>query len=362
MKDNRIILVVILVFVGLLQGCASTAPKIDAGPVFWPSLPAQPHIQYLTGISDSVEIEGKKAGFSLVLTGKENQTFIKKVGKGSGITTHAGKLYIASTGFGQVVVIDIVNKTFEYLKGSVGSGKLKKPVNTAVDDQGNIYVVDTGRGQIVVFDSAGNYLRTFGKFDQKSRIVDVDVYGNSVFALDSRLGIIHVLDTETGEELKAFGHENADVKNNLALPYAMTIDPQGFIYVTNQGSGRVLKFDINGNFIDGMGRLGSSFGEFARPRGIAVDSGNQIYVADAGLSNVQVFDKEKRLLGFFGTSGLPSGSLNMPAGIAVTKDNLDYFQKMAAPGFKLEEVIYVVNQYTSPINPAISVYGYGSMQ
>ena len=96
--------------------------------------------------------------------------------------------------------------------------------------------------------------------------------------------------------------------------------------------------------------------------GIAIDEEGQIYVADAGFSNVQVFDKTFRLLGVFGMPGLPAGSLNLPAGIAVTRDNLDYFQKFAVPGFKLEEVIFVANQFITPINPAISVYGLGKME
>jgi hypothetical protein len=51
--------------------------------------------------------------------------------------------------------------------------------------------------------------------------------------------------------------------------------------------------------------------------------------------------------------------LNLPAGIAVTKDNLQIFQQQAAPGFQLEKVIFVLNQYGKP---SISVYGLGEMQ
>jgi DNA-binding beta-propeller fold protein YncE len=355
-------LVKVLSLVALLCSCAKAPPKIDYGPAFWPSPPAEPRIQYLTGITDSVDIEGEKTGFSLIVTGREDPSYIKRIGKASGITAHDGKLYVSSTGFGQLVVIDVVNKSFDYLKGNTGAGKLKKPVNSTLDEQGNIYVVDTAREQIVVFDSAGNYLRAFGSFGENSRIVDVAVYGGKVYALDTRANLIRVLDPATGKELKTFGGNESEAKNNLAIPFAMTMDGAGGIYITNIGNGRVLKYDIDGNFLDGFGRIGDSFGEFTRPRGVAVDSLGQVYVVDAGFSNVQVFDKEKRLLGFFGTPGLPAGSLNLPAGIAVTTDNLEFFQKMTAPGFQVEQVIFVVNQYTSPINPAISVYGFGSMK
>ena len=80
---------------------------------------------------------------------------------------------------------------------------------------------------------------------------------------------------------------------------------------------------------------------------------------DGGQQNVQVFNETGRILVFFGDPGLLRGSLNLPVGIAVTKDNLDYFQKMAAPGFVLEAVILVTNQYGAE---KVSVYGLGQMQ
>jgi hypothetical protein len=51
--------------------------------------------------------------------------------------------------------------------------------------------------------------------------------------------------------------------------------------------------------------------------------------------------------------------MNLPTSIAVTRDNLEIFQKYAAPGFKLSHVIIVANQYG---NDKLAIYGLGKME
>src|SRR6266568_1122891 len=87
---------------GLLAGCAKKAAG-PVGPVFFPPPPDEPHLQFLTGISDSTDIEGKATKFSLVLTGSEKAGVVKKIGKAYGVTARNGKLYVCSTGGAQVI-------------------------------------------------------------------------------------------------------------------------------------------------------------------------------------------------------------------------------------------------------------------
>jgi len=357
-----------LLLAAFLSGCATQTGcnYLSDNPIFFPPAPDEPHIQYLTGINSSDDIgpEKKKSGMSLLLTGNEKTEVIKKLGKAYGITAYKGKLYVAEGMNGRISIVDPVKGTIESPKGlEIPKGALKYPVNSALDDEGNLYVADTARREIVVYDPAGNYLNAFsGNFAPKSKIVDVGISNGKLFALDFGTGRIRVLDRKTGIQAAEFGFIEKEGQS-LRLPGNFGFDPAGNIYVTNLGSNMVLKYDQDGNFLGSFGGAGDIIGNFAKPKGVTVGAGGLIYVADGGTNVVQVFNDKFRPLTYFGWPGLPKGSLNGPAGIAVSADNLEYFQKYAAPGFKLEGVIYVVSQFGQEFCiPRISVYGIGLMQ
>ncbi|HBG06624.1 MAG: hypothetical protein A2075_18460 [Geobacteraceae bacterium GWC2_58_44] len=348
----------VLLLACLFSGCAGKLAG-PASPVFFPPPPDDPHIQFLTGISSSTDLAEKQSEMSRLLTGG-SQTVIR-IGKPYGVATHKGKVYICDIGAAQVVVVDFANKTMKNLNEEPGAAELKKPIGITVDEDGNVYVADNGRKDIAVYGPDGKYLRSMGRDLQHTSIIGVAAHKQYLMALDNRQGKIFVMDRKSGELLTTIG-ENVDRTKNMALPNGITVDSNGNIRVVNMGNGKVKEYDIDGHLLSEFGQLGDRPGEFTRPRGVAVDESGQIYVVDAGHQVVQVFNNERRILGYFGKPGLPAGSLNLPAGIAVTKDNLDLFQKMAAPGFKLEEVIFVVNQYASPINFSLAVYGLGEME
>lgn len=350
-------LMLVSLLVSALAGCAGKSASV--GPVFFPPPPEEPHIQYLTGVSSSSDLKDDKASFSKLLVGGAET--ITRLAKPYGLVEHKGKLYICDVGAGQVVVVDFVNKTMKNFVDERGTGRLKKPISVAVDEDGLVYVADTARKDIAVYDPNGKYLKSYGQTFEHQSIIGVAIHGDDLFALDNRLGLIFVLDRKTGELQVTIGN-NPDRSKNMALPNGMGVDSKGMIRVVNVGNGTVKEYDRDGNMLSVFGRIGDAPGEFTRPRGIAVDDEGQIFVVDAGHQVVQVFNENRRILGYFGQPGLPAGSTNLPAGVAVSKQNLDFFQKLAAPGFKLREVIFITNQYSSPINHSLAVYGLGEME
>ncbi|BCR03995.1 hypothetical protein DESUT3_10640 [Desulfuromonas versatilis] len=336
-----------------LQGC-STAPKVGSEAVFFPPAPNPPRIQYLTSINDSTDIQGKSSQFSLVAFGGQDTEKLKGLYKPYGILSHGGKIYICDIGAGNVIIIDPAEKKFDFLKGNYSLGKLKKPANVAIDKEGLMYVADAARKEIVVFNPQGDYVTAFGK-SLAMKPADVAVDDDILYVLDISQHEIKLLDRKTGDYLRSIGRR-IDGQDGIALATNMCLDKDGFIYVTNLGSGKVLKMDRDGHILMTMGQLGDFVGQFARPKGITVDDKGRIYVVDNGHQNVQIFNSQSRILAFFGDPGLPKGSLNLPIGITVTTDNLDFFRKYADPSFELESLILVANQYGES---KISVYGLG---
>jgi DNA-binding beta-propeller fold protein YncE len=237
-------------------------------------------------------------------------------------------------------------------------------VNLGLDDEGYLYVADTGRRDIVVYDPAGNFRTAFANktYDPNSKIVDVKVFKGKLFALDYGTSRIRVLDRKTGEQTAEIGFSE-DPQKTLRLPGNFIFDAKGNMYATNIGSNKVMKFDLDGNLLGSFGGIGDQIGSFAKPKGIAVDDTGYIYIVDGGTNLVQMFNDQFRPLTFFGWPGLPFGSLNGPAGITVTTDNVEFFQKYAAPGFKVEKLIFVVSQFGQEFCvPRLSVYGLGQMK
>lgn len=338
------------------QGCAGKVGSV--GPIFFPPPPDDPHIQYLTGVSNSQDLASQNRLSSIVTGGSVRVT---RLAKPFGLTTHNGKVYVADVGAAQVIVVDFVNKTMENLIDEHGSGKLQKPIDVAVDEDGYVYVADNGRKDIAVYSPQGKFVKSYGQGLKYNAMVGVRVYKNYLLALDNRMGKIFIMDRKTGELISTIG-DSPDKSKNMALPNGIGVGPTGNIRVGNMGNGSVKEYDLDGNLLSTFGKLGDAPGMFTRPRGLDIDDQGQVFIVDAGHQVVQVFNEKNRILGYFGQPGLPAGSLNLPAGVAVTKDNLAYFQQFAAPGFKLQEVIFVTNQYSSPINHNLAVYGMGEME
>ena len=100
-------------------------------------------------------------------------------------------------------------------------------------------------------------------------------------------------------------------------------------------------------------------GHFARPKGIAVDREGRIYIVDAAFENVQTLNNDGTPLMFFGQPGDRRGNINLPTDIVIDYDNLEYFQRYAEPGFKLEYVVLVASQFG--INKVVA-FGFGKME
>ncbi len=343
--------------VGII-GCAETRVSGPSGPVFFPPAPNPPRVQYLTRISSSRDIDDKQlTGLSLVAVGDTRAEKVKPIIKPFGITFHDRKIYLCDTTAAQVIIIDPARKTFDFLKGNYSFGKLKKPINLELDQEGNLYVADTMRREVLVYGPSGNFLRAYGK-SLGMKPVDVAIDGDFLYVLDIKNHEIKILDRRDGKLLRRIGKE-AGGKYLLSMPIGLALGPKGSLYVTNMTTGKVVNLDRDGHLLGEFGKLGDGFGQFGRPKGIAVDQQRRIYVVDAAHQNVQIFNRQGRLLMFFGDPGLPFGSLNLPADITVTASGIDLFQKYIDPSFAAENLIFVTSQFGAA---KISVYALGQLK
>ncbi|MXZ09069.1 MAG: 6-bladed beta-propeller, partial [Gemmatimonadetes bacterium] len=78
------------------------------------------------------------------------------------------------------------------------------------------------------------------------------------------------------------------------MPWGLTVDELGDVYVADWRNDRIQKFTADGEFIFAFGKSGSGNGELNRPTDVAVDEHGDIYVADSGNDRVQLFNSESR--------------------------------------------------------------------
>jgi hypothetical protein len=78
-----------------------------------------------------------------------------------------------------------------------------------------------------------------------------------------------------------------------SLPYAIEImtEPSGeeFLWIADGGTGRMLKYDMDGNYLYGWGTPGNEYGHFNGPHSITTDQEGNLYIAEVFAGRVQKF-------------------------------------------------------------------------
>ena len=335
----------------LLTGCA-THRKAPKNYTFFPAPPDEPRIQYLTGFSSEQELGGS-SWFQDFVLGTDQSA--QPMSKPYGVTVQKDTLYICDTGPSILEIVNLSKLKVNHF-GSGGEGRMRMPINSAVDDAGKRYVTDTVRGQVLIYAADDTYLGAIGK-KEEMKPVGIVAAKDRLYVSDLKNHTVRVYDPSTRELLFSIPRDGADEKSRLFSPTNLALDGQGRIYVSDTGGFFVKVFDADGHFVKQIGEAGLGIGHFALPKGIAVDRETRLYVVDAATQVVQLFDGDGRLLMFFGdTAQGGEAATYLPAGIAVDYDNVRQFQKYAAPGFKIEYLIFVTNQYGKH---KVNVYGFG---
>ena len=188
---------------------------------------------YATTVSDHRVHKLSECGQSIKVVGQ----FGKKNGEfnfPNGLrVSKKDELYVCDSGNNRIQVFNLGLKfKRSFGKKGTGKGQFDFPSDVDFDTNGCIYVVDNGNGRIQVFTHNERHLQTIGnqkpistKFDP----VRILVNNNHLYITDYYNHYIVVL-TITGEIVTKFGGEF------LCEPEGITVDSDGFVYVTSHHS------------------------------------------------------------------------------------------------------------------------------
>lgn len=340
----------------LVAGCAEVPhapPAAALQAVFYPPPPDLPRIQHLATYANARDLAGTRGGLADFLLGAE--TTGQELMRPYGAALFGGKIYVADSRAPGLAIFDLVGQRFSIENGS-GLGRMQRPINVTIDQDGTKYVTDTAKNQILVYDGNNRFVNAFGAKDE-FKPVDIAVVGERLYVVDIEHHEVQVRDRRSGKLQFKFGNSGTD-EQRLFQPTNLAIGPEGDIYVVGTGNFRVLRFTQEGKFVRSYGEPGQSPGMFARPKGIAIDRTGRLYVGDAAFQNVQVFDNSGRVLMVFGQPPDGSEGLNLPTGVRIDYDNVALFRNRAAPGFSIEYLILVVSQFGPN---KVDVFGFGKM-
>jgi len=294
----------------------------------WPEPPETARIEFIRNLVDDKDLEKDSTASQTLLKFLAGDVAApNRIVEPMGLTTSADahRLYISDFAQGKVFVFDFEKKTAK----AIGLGRLAAPMGVGVDAAENLYVADSGRKGVQVFDPAGEPLR-FITHESLERPVGLamDLPRGKFYVADSgRTGSaehsVKIFDLQ-GKLLGKIGRQTGDIPGSFLFPTYLTVDPQGNLYVADTLNSRVQKFNPDGKFVQAIGKRGTAFGMFDKPKGVGVDSFGNLYVADTGWSNVQIFNAKGEVLMFFGGRGIVPGMMQNPSALTVDKQNRIY--------------------------------------
>jgi len=241
-----------------------------------------------------------------------------------------GNIYVADTDNHSIQKFDKTGKFLARWGGEPSSqeGQFYYPRGLAVGPDDMLYVADSGNNRVQKFDLEGNAQKAWGKFGFAWRGAEMGKFDVPWGITTDQDGNIYVSDTSNariqkfqsdGQSVLKWGRDGS-FDGAFFFPRGVAVDFVGNIYVADESNNRVQKFDARGSFLTKWGRDGSGPGQFKSPWGIACDALGNVYVVDSGNHRVQKFDGNGTFLCSFGNRGKSEGQLNFPYGVAVDKE------------------------------------------
>jgi tripartite motif-containing protein 71 len=197
---------------------------------------------------------------------------------------NAGNVYVDDASNFRIQKFDAQGK-FLAKWGSFGSsnGQFIEIADIAIDDQGHVYVSDYQNDTIQKFSTDGKFLLKWGspgtdvgQFRGAGTIV-IDAEGNVIVAEVER-GRIQKFDP-AGKPLSNFflPHE----AGIAIVPYAIALDNQGNMYISDNPAHRIVKLDSNLALLAVWGSKGTAIGQFMNMHTIRVDGEGNVYITDS---------------------------------------------------------------------------------
>lgn len=203
----------------------------------------------------------------------------------------ASYLYVSDQPHGRILKFNASNGAVATTFGQVGDGPgdLNSPYGLARDPAtGDIYIAERGNNRISRFTRSGAFVMAWGsmgtapgEFNEPTGVA-VNAAGDVFVSDHANHRIQKFRVTQDGGVWSAanvgmWGSQGS-APGQFNLPYGITTDAQGNLWVADGFNGRVQSFDGNGNYRSSFGSVGTAPGQFLVVTSVNVDANGNLLV------------------------------------------------------------------------------------
>ncbi len=196
------------------------------------------------------------------------------------------------------------------LDGSLKGGySFTRPTSVRARADGTFWVVAFGSNEVLRFDGDFKLLAVvrggLAGFDHPYDVQEAE--DGTLYV--SEYGANRVAKcTPAGDTITTFGGTGRG-DGKLVGPQYLALDGKGYLWVTDWGNSRVVRYDLDGKFVQSIPGING-------PTGIAVHE-DRLYVSEKASKRILIYDLSGNFIGSLG-----DGTLTGPEGISFTPDGL----------------------------------------
>jgi sugar lactone lactonase YvrE len=208
--------------------------------------------------------------------------------------------------------------------GSPGSapGQFQTPRGIAFDGQDRLFVIDTNNHRVQVFDLNGNFLFSWNVPSGSYRGLAIDKTNGWLYLVQDSSSLVFKYDL-SGNLLTQWGGFGSGNGQFIGGGRDVTVDGDGNVWVGDMPDFRIQKFTSGGAFllVEPNPAVPPPAGGFNQPDDVALDAAGDIFVIDTYNWRVEKFAPDGTFLLQWGNRGPGQFGFNYPRGIAVDRND-----------------------------------------
>jgi len=219
----------------------------------------------------------------------------------------------------------VISTTWAKLPAGTEWGKV---IGIATDDKDNVWILRRSEPSVLVLKTNGTFVKTWGTglFKDNAHSIYIDPDG-FVWTTDNGDNTVYKFDQD-GKLLMTLGKRGQKGDNTshdmFDGPSSVAVAPNGDVFVTDgYRNSRIVKFSKDGTFQKIIGGTKSSMpGQFDLPHHVVIDPKGRLIVTDRNNKRVQILDQNGTFIAQWADLDLvrPAGLVVMPDGTVYVSD------------------------------------------